>query len=441
VTGVDIVSISLIRYAFLAITYVFGYLTARRLIADPRLAALSLYSFGAIYVFAYYSHHDLTHTTAMTAMLAVAWYVFVRLAETPRLGWYLALGAVFGLGLLGKWNFVMFALALPLACLAVARYRPLVLTWKTVPALAVCALIVLPTVIAILSGSSGQGTFQSILTGGDAPYAARAWQGTLRLAESALVYPLPLLPLVVLVLALPLWRGIRKAGTPVVETQLGVGFVALTIAISLALHLALVLAVGAREFSERLMQPPLFILPILLFMLIERGRPARLAVNAFAAILALLVVGTLAARIVVYARGADHCGSCRNMMPVEALAEELRAADFSGSGTIVSSGFHIGGNMRVAFPDARIVEAPYPPETWPAPRGNGQCLVLWQEREDRAKSEGFRRFALSYLADQLGGEADAPHKGGVVSALMFGSATRHYRLGYRLYEGPVGDCR
>ena len=70
--GVDIVAISLIRYALLGATFGFVYLTARRLIAEPRLAALSVYSFAAIYIFAYYSHHDLTHTTALSAMLAVS---------------------------------------------------------------------------------------------------------------------------------------------------------------------------------------------------------------------------------------------------------------------------------------------------------------------------------------------------------------------------------
>ena len=41
--------------------------------------------------------------------------------------WYLALGLCFGLGMLGKWNFVMFAVALPLACLVHPAYRGLIL--------------------------------------------------------------------------------------------------------------------------------------------------------------------------------------------------------------------------------------------------------------------------------------------------------------------------
>ncbi len=50
--GVDIVAISQVRYALLGVTYAFVHFTARRIIAEPRLAALSVYSFAAIYVFA-----------------------------------------------------------------------------------------------------------------------------------------------------------------------------------------------------------------------------------------------------------------------------------------------------------------------------------------------------------------------------------------------------
>ena len=46
-------------------------------------------------------------------------------ARSPHPGNYILLGLVFGLGVLGKWNFLMFAAALPLAILALPRWRPL----------------------------------------------------------------------------------------------------------------------------------------------------------------------------------------------------------------------------------------------------------------------------------------------------------------------------
>src|SRR5687768_5043368 len=208
--GVDIVAISLIRYALLGATFGFVYLAARRLIAYPRLAALGVYSFAAIYIFAYYSHHDLTHTTALSAMLAVSWYVFVRLAAAPAPGWYLGLGAAFGLGLLAKWNFAMFAAALPLACLLHPRFRHLVLTWKVVPAALVTAIVVLPTIVAAVDAGPAPGDDLRSVVGDEAGFSFRQLaDGTFQLFKAAIVYPQPLLPLLVLVLGVPLWRGLR----------------------------------------------------------------------------------------------------------------------------------------------------------------------------------------------------------------------------------------
>jgi 4-amino-4-deoxy-L-arabinose transferase-like glycosyltransferase len=440
--GINIVTISVIRYALLGVIYVFAYATARRLIRDPRLSALSVFSFGSIYLFAFYSHHDLTHTTIMAAMLAVSWYAFTRLAETPSLGWYALLGLVFGFGLLGKWNFVMFAAALPLACVVRRDYRDLVLTWKIVATLGVCALIVSPTVMAVLfRGTEDIDTLGSVLVGSDAAYLGRAVEGLGRLIASLFVYPQPLLVLVLVVFALPLWRGLRTVGAqPSALRRPDAEFLLLTIGISILLHIALVFAFGARQFSERLMQPPLFILPIVLFMLIERGRPSPRAINVCAALLAALVAGTLAAWIVVYRLGADHCGSCRNMAPFRALADDLRSAGFSGTGTIVADGFHTGGNMRVEFPKARVLDPAFPPATWPAARDQGPCLLLWRLR-DAGPSERENSYLQGYLEERLHASPDAPHRNGVVSGLMFGSKTRQYRMAFQLYDAPAGDCR
>ena len=129
------------------------------------------------------------------------------------------------------------------------------------------------------------------------------------------------------------------------------------------------------------------------------------------------------------------------MVQFKALAGDLTAAGLGGSGTIVVDGLHIGGNMRVEFPAARVIDAAYPPSTWPAARGDGGCLLLWQVRDDRPDSDASRPWLEAYLAEKLGGEVDAPHRDGLAAAAMFGSDTRQYRLGYRLYDGPTGDCR
>jgi 4-amino-4-deoxy-L-arabinose transferase-like glycosyltransferase len=475
-----VLAISIMRYALLAMFAGFTYLTARRLIRDPRLAALAVFSFTTVYVFGYYSHHDLTHTTVLSTFLAAAWYAFVRLAERPTLGWYLALGLSFGLGMLGKWNFVIFALALTLACLAHPAYRPLVLTWKIVPAALVTAAIVVPSALwALHVGPAPGDSIGSLLGRDEQRFVYALMRGTLDLAKAVLLYPQPFLVMFVVAFGAAAWRGSRAQLTllgrswierhvgvpptpnpspqgggeprrdgmsrhaehapvegPVLDTRL----VGLTIAIAVGLHWLLVPLARATSFDERLMQPALLILPIYLFMLVERGGAEPRAIRRYVAALVAVVAIALGVRVGIHAAGADYCrGACRAFGPFGELADGLRKAGFAGTGTILVPDFHIGGNLRVQFPHARIVEIGYPARTWPKPSGQGQCLAVWLGSGDG--SQRMRGQIDVYLARELRVPADATRRDGMIAAPMLGSTTRMYRLAYALYDAPQGDCR
>jgi 4-amino-4-deoxy-L-arabinose transferase-like glycosyltransferase len=433
---VNVLALSLLRYALFAMIAGFTYLTARSLIRDPRLAALATFSFAAIYVFGYYSHHDLTHTTVLSAFLAASWYAFVRLCEKPTLGRYLALGAAMGFGLLGKWNFLMFAVALPLACLTEARERALVLNWRIVPAALMTAAIALPSALWALHVGPAVGDGLSALLG----EPARSRLGGLLLGSgdlllAVLVFPLPFLAIFLALLGPAAWRGFNApeiVPEPVVSARL----IGRVMAIAVILHWLVVPLAGATNFSERLLQPALQILPIYLFMLVERGRASERALSLYGGLIAGIVVVALAARILVQAACP---GACRTLVPFDAVAQALRTAGFNGAGTIVVSDFHLGGNLRVKFPRARLLDIGYPPRVWPAVSGQGQCLVLWP-----AKASAEQAFDL-YLSRELGVPADSPRREGEVTVplngLLHSAKTRTYRLIYRLYEPSQGDCR
>jgi hypothetical protein len=447
VAGTGMLAISLLRYLLLAMLLGFIYLTARRLIRDPSLAALAAFSFAAIYVFGYYGHHDLTHTTALSAFLAASWYAFVRLCETPRLSWYLALGLCFGLGTLGKWNFAMFALALPLACLLHPRYRGLVLTWKIVPAALVTAAVALPSALwALRMGASSGDAMDSLLGQGGGALPLVLAKGTASLVVALLAYPLPFLVIFLAVFGSAAWRGLRTPASapgsalqPVPDSAL----VGTVIVVAIALHWLLVPLARATEFQERLLQPALLILPVYLFMLVERGlgrgRPAHRAVNGCGLALAAVAGVALAARIGIPAAGADYCRSaCRDLMPVEALAAGLRGAGFSGKGTVVVRDIHLGGNLRVQFPEARVMATGYPPRVWPRPAGAGQCLLVWSAYNGPV--EETRTRIDRYAASELAVPADGRAREGTIDA-PYTRSRRTYRIHYALYDTPQGECR
>ncbi len=436
---IGVVAIGMMRYLFLTITYVFGYLTARRLIADQRLAALALYSFAGIHIFAESSHRNLDHSISLAAMLALSWYAFVRLAAAPRLGRYVLLGVSFGFGLLAKWNFAILALALPLACLLYAEGRRLILSWKTLPAIGLTLLMPLPAFIAQLRITPPPDQdIQSALAATGGPSLTAAWTGTLSLLNTALIYLMPLLPIAALVLGFPFLRGFRARLTSAhadVERH-GAFAVGPTLVIALVALWVIVLAAGATQLKVRYMLPVLFIMPVWLFMTVEAGRPSSRAVNLFALVMAVLVAQVAGARI-LQPFGLVDCGLCMEWRPYKALAMKLELAGYGGSGTIVTDG-ETGGNMRILFPRARVVDPNYPLSTWPAPSGRGGCLLL---SRSAGGAEPGRIPAMPYLAESLHGDPDAPHVDGEVSAEMLPPAKGEFSLAYRLYKDPNGDCR
>ena len=421
-----------LRSALLAMIAGFTYLTARALIRDARLAALATFSFAAIYVFGYYSHHDLTHTTVLSAFLAASWYAFVRLVEQPTLPRYLVLAGACGLGLLGKWNFLMFAVALPLACLTQPAQRGLILNWRIVPAGLMTAAIALPSALWAARHGPAAGDGMATLLGD--PAGSRLGGlllGSADLALAVLVYPMPFLAIFVALLGGAAWRGLRAASEPP-EPVVGVELIGMVMLIGVTLHWLLVPLAGATNFSERLMQPALQILPIYLFMLADRGKVSASQIRHTALALIGVAVLAVAARIVVH----TICpGACRALVPFHDVAQNLRAAGFAGNGTIVVAEFHIGGNLRVEFPQARVVQIGYPPPVWPPPRGMGQCLLVWSTKVNRGAA------FEAYLTGDLGVAADAPRREGVLSVPLPGMRGGSYRLNYRLYAMSEGECR
>ncbi len=454
VMPVGALALALLRYTLLGILYGFIYLTARRLLTDARLAALSVYSFAAIGTFAEGVHQNLTHSTTLAALIAITWYIFVRLAANPALKWYLALGVAFGLGVLAKWNFVIFAAALPLACLLRGNSRGLVWTWKTIAAGMIAALIVLPTFVATLQMGPPPGEdVQSVFDAAAGPGLAAIAEGTLKLVETTITYALPLLPIVLIVFAAPLWRSLHgywaaaptqsdSATTSAAIYRPDAMLVGATIAIGLALLWGFVLVLGATEFKVRYVYPVLLILPVWLVMVIAPGRPSHRAVSLFAIILAAATLFVIGKRVGTIT-GAVDCDLCMEMQPYPELAAQLRQAGYNGGGTILATDT-IAGNLRGVFPQARIIDPNYRRTRWPPAAGpesveQAACLFVWQANPESpaAPPEGF----TSYLADRLAGAPDAAHESGIVSAARLPPADGTLHLRYRHYAEPNGDCR
>lgn len=442
--GPGVLAISIVRYTLLALTYGFLYLTALHWIDDRRLAALSVLSFASIYVFAYYAHHDLTHTTALGAMIAASLFVFTKLSTRPTIPRYLLLGLCFGLGMLAKWNFVMLAIGLPLTCLLFPDYRKLILSWKSLPAIAVMTALISPTALWMFNhGQSAASVSTGILGGND--HLGRfelMIQGGAALLISIVLFPLPFLLIFVacfgrmIVHASPQQRSAEM-------TTADPGFLFWLMLVILGLHALLIPLFGAVNFTERWMHPALMTLPIFLFAVLARCRPSGRTISFYLSVMAILVAVVLGARLYRYVEGADQCGKCREFAPFAALAADLRAQGFDG-GTIVTDGMHVGGNLKMAFPESRVIDPAFPLGVWP-PRddrhenGEGMCLLIWRDDQPDA---GARRSMVSHFAlNELDVPVTSIRESGRVEAMLHRSSNRRYSLGFELIRENAGGCR
>lgn len=443
--GETLLALSLTVYLYLFAGYVFLYLAARRICRDDRLAALSLASFGLIYVFAYYVHHDLTHTVAVGTLIAASLYLLIRAVESQRPIDFAMLGVALGLGLLAKYNFGLFILCAALAGAAVPEIRRRLYTRTGAVAAATMAVVIAPyTLWVVIHEYSftalGGHVMQAEGVGAGIDWSARvAALGSLALA--VVEFPLPLLVLLPLVLPGVLRR--RAVAHPAAAVPWR-RFLALHMVFGIGLLAVAAVAFGASEFKGRWFHPILMVLPILVFARVSMADLPRRRVAAFLGLVAGVTGFVMVARLVVDSVAPHECGRCRAYLPTADLAYQLREAGFA-RGTILTSDHHLGGNLHLQFPDSRVLAADYPLHAQSREPVADQCLVVWRAGGpgpgQHPPDQGMPPDLHAYLTGPLQAHDGPDAAVGTVDAGLIGAPYRRVTLAYSLIPGGVGTCR
>jgi 4-amino-4-deoxy-L-arabinose transferase-like glycosyltransferase len=105
--GMNIATLTLVKYSLLFSFYFFFYLIARYFWDWKK----SLLITGSLLLFSTYSyevHRDLTHTILVSVLAAITCYLYIRIVRDAKTEYYLLAGISIGLGILSKYNFVFF---------------------------------------------------------------------------------------------------------------------------------------------------------------------------------------------------------------------------------------------------------------------------------------------------------------------------------------------
>lgn len=365
IVGPGRLSFAILRYALLFACALLVYRVARRVILDPRLQAMAVYSLSALWVVGYHSHRILTHSNVMIVGIAGAVLTLIAIVRQPSVKLYAGLGAWIAVGLLGKFGFVAFLGVLVVSCLLVPAYRRALLDRRILVTVLVAAgpLAVYGLALHFLKQDVVAATAQTI---GATDFG---WDDVVRSYVVALVgYALPFIALAGLVF-LPWNRGegarvAEDAGRDDARRVLRN-----LIVIGLAVTLVGVVAVGTTNLRDRYFHVFLLLLPVYVFAELERVGGWRARAPAYLGILLAVAVGVLAVRVAIPLWPDPRlCGRCVAAEPLHRLTPTVMQA-LGPAPTLVADDRTSAGRLRAAMPDARVVivnEPQYRPPPRPA---------------------------------------------------------------------------
>jgi 4-amino-4-deoxy-L-arabinose transferase-like glycosyltransferase len=345
--GMHLATLAILKTAILGCVYGFLFLAARRLVDEQR-AALAVASLLLVPVFAWEFLRDYTHSPLACAVSAATLHSLLRLHDRGRLVDYLVLGLLIGLGMLAKYNYLLFAAALLLAGLTVPSFRSRILDRRLILAVMVAGLVFAPhgiwlvnhwdQVRGFIGGRAGLGHPSGYLPG-----VAR---GTGSLAWNLFLFLSPLW--LILLVVIP--QGFRLKGrTGLAEKE--PCLIGRFLAAALLLLFLQVVVLRVTRFYVHWFEPILLLLPLWYFRR-AGAMPAR-AVRQFAA------VALLAGLAVVIGRSGEawfgwqsgkYGGRDRLFA---AQVRELKKAGHD-RGILLTESQVIAGNLRLLLPELEV---------------------------------------------------------------------------------------
>jgi 4-amino-4-deoxy-L-arabinose transferase-like glycosyltransferase len=391
--GIKIFALALIKNSLLFLTYLFVYLSAKEITHDNNRAIVAMLSLLLIPQIFWESQRDLTHSVLGTTVAACTLFVMLRLLKSGRLYHYALFGLCAGAGLLSKYNYGIFLVALFLAACSLEYFRPQLLNRKMLLSLLCLLLVTSPHVYWVLTNMqatlSQAGKFQM---GHSLDLFASYSQGFQRLLKAVVAFLGMLFP----VYALFFYKQGRQDVTAA-EISDNVAYVSLVrrmLLMGLCLCVLMILFFKVTVFKDRWMQPLLFATPLYLvtlswgrFTLANARRYAGFAL--FVAVTVLLIIS-----------GPTFCASqlgklSRLNSPYAAFSVQLRQAGFQ-NGLIVAEDRLVGGNLKLFFPESVIVAPKVP--VFAAPPDIDR-LIVWDATENAEMPDHLHKFVGTLSAD------------------------------------------
>ena len=427
----------------------FYYLATRNVLVRPGVSAAALGAWGLTFQIGWAAHEDLLGGVALMAVLAMCLHAFTRILTWRRRRDWVYLGVTIGIGLLTHHLFATLPAAMLLGISLSPFFRDAMSIGRLATALLIAAAIYSPYAIWVATNIDSIGAaVREYVTSWeiDSAWLERVGVAATQLGRALLEFALPLL-LFWMMLFWTLWLPVIYPLFPRRNTDEEPHEVAwrrlfVRTAFFAALIYLVSVVLGVQAYKPHWMMPVLFTLPIWLFAHVKRAGDFPVAIRAFGALVVVFAVMVMGGRFVEAQMGITSCreGGCRPYAPIADWAAALKQAEFT-EGTIVGADPHLTGNLRAAFPRARVLDASAPANAYPPRRTRSACLIVWRDTTfNETRNVAVIPEALAdYLKTELNVQLRDRGARGAIRRNLLQSDDKAATLYYQLIS-PTGDC-
>ncbi len=359
ITGPSLAAAAALKVLVLAMLVWVMLAIGRELRLTTPQQALLLCGMALVPQISWESQRDLTHSVAVTLMAAATLWQVLALQRNAAWWRYALLGVLAVLGMLSKYNYLLFLVVLVVAMLSLPHWRSLLLRREVLLTAVLAALLMLPHLLWVRNNLA---TATSAMHKFDAGSGTRL-HGLGAMLSAALAYLGPLL-----VFSPLLWWGRVRSQWPDVQQHAARQLLTVLLPAVLLVVAAFVLVSNTQSIKDRWYQPLLFFVPALLACWAPAQWTPRARWFAGIGLVLLVVIALILPGRVLLAETTGKPG--RKNKPWPALMQAAAAAAGKPA-FVVSDTFMGAGHARIAFAPSEIITDDYVIGTPPATARQG----------------------------------------------------------------------